>query len=292
MKDIDLDRAKYLFEILNMDRPVRIVDVGASPVNPAPYDAILAHGMANVIGFEPQPSAYEMLQKGPMEGRTVLPYALGDGSKKTLHISKNSGFTSLLKPNPNFVKHVGGRWAGKMRTVSTIPVDTRRLDDIDEIDEFELLKIDIQGSELEVMQNGATKLAKCLSVYTEVAFVPLYVDQPLIDAQMQFLRAMGFELHKFDFIKTRPLVRAHTSRLFQNHHSSQPVDGDAIFVKHLLDIEQLPDQRLKFVAFLADTLFHSFDLAIHVLEILLSRGVVRSVDLESYVDMVPNTRPR
>ena len=200
MDEHSIKRTHFLRNLLKPERLTRIVDIGASPINPAPYDMLLDEGLVKVYGFEPQPSAFEALKKNPLKNRTILPHAIGDGKEGILHVCNASGFTSLLEPNDDFIKYAG-RWRHKVKVVEKITMQTKRLDDIDEIGAFDLLKIDIQGGEFAVCQNGRKKLENCLAVYSEVAFVPLYKGQHLIDSQMKSLGSLGFDLHKIITIK-------------------------------------------------------------------------------------------
>src|ERR1700760_1529136 len=91
-----------LSEILKPSRPTSVVDIGANPIDgEPPYKAMLAAGLCEVTGFEPQPSALQRLEqaKGPRE--RYLPYALADGTERTLHVCALEGMTSLLVPNPD-----------------------------------------------------------------------------------------------------------------------------------------------------------------------------------------------
>ena len=130
---------------------------------------MLDAGLCQVTGFEPQHQAFLALQlrRGPNE--LYLPYAVGDGSSRTLKVCRATGMTSLLEPDP--------RTLGLFRTlqphgevVERVPLETRRLDDISEIEHLDLLKIDVQGSELSVFQNGQEKLAEAVAIQTEVSF--------------------------------------------------------------------------------------------------------------------------
>jgi hypothetical protein len=96
--------------------------------------------------------------------------------------------------------------AGEVR--DRVPVQTRRLDDIAEIEHLDFLKIDIQGGELSVLRNGAAKLAEAVMIQTEVSFVTLYRGQPPfgeIDAE---LRRQGFLPHCFAEVKDWPIAPA------------------------------------------------------------------------------------
>ena len=44
-------------------RKTAVVDVGANPINEAPYAALLRMGGCHVTGFEPQADAFAALQK-------------------------------------------------------------------------------------------------------------------------------------------------------------------------------------------------------------------------------------
>lgn len=273
--------------MLQPERLTRIVDIGASPINPAPYDMLLGEGFAEVIGFEPQPEPYQDLMRDPVPHRTVLPYAVGDGEDAVLNVCKASGFTSLLTPNPNFLDYAG-RWRRMMRVVENIPVATHRLDDITEIADFDLLKIDIQGGEQAVFENGLKKLAEAIVVYTEVAFVPMYDGQPLLDKQMGTLRALGFDLHKFVSFSHLMLHTELSSRLRPRGHRNQPVDGDAVFIRNLLALDQLPRERLKHLAILSDAVFHSHDLTLKILEMLKRPVGMSDVAIDTFVSLLPD----
>src|SRR5271155_4032871 len=128
--------------ILGTDIKIKVVDIGASPIDGKPsYSALLQNGCAQVVGFEPNPDALAALnqKKGPHE--TYLPAAVGDGKAHTIHFCAASGMTSLFKPNLKLLDLLHGftEWA---RIIFTQEVMTRRLDDVPEAAGFDLLKID------------------------------------------------------------------------------------------------------------------------------------------------------
>ena len=90
-----------LTEILAPARPTAIVDVGANPIDGTPpYHAMLAAGLCDVIGFEPQPEALARLEKAKGPRERYLPFVLGDGTERTLNVCELDGMTSLLVPDP------------------------------------------------------------------------------------------------------------------------------------------------------------------------------------------------
>ncbi|MGZ3033425.1 FkbM family methyltransferase, partial [Pseudomonas aeruginosa] len=83
-------------------------------------------------------------------------------------------------------------WA---RIIADSRIATHRLDDIGEIDAMDYLKIDVQGSELAVFQNGRRRLAEVVVIQTEVSFLPLYKKQPVFGEIDLELRSQGFIPH-------------------------------------------------------------------------------------------------
>ena len=138
--------AHILRDLVGCSRPTNIIDIGASPVDGRPpYGEMLDYGLCTVTGFEPRPEALAMLEqrKGPLE--RYLPYVVGDGREHRLKMTRSQGMTSLLTPDENQLRLFNGflDWG---TVVEDIEVQTRRLDDLD-IDEFDLLKIDVQGAD-------------------------------------------------------------------------------------------------------------------------------------------------
>ncbi|WP_435138719.1 FkbM family methyltransferase [Pseudopelagicola sp. nBUS_19] len=153
----DPERCLYLIQILAPERLTRIVDIGANPINDNPYARLRDLGKCEIWGFEPHPSAFEKLQKAPHPNAHYLPYAVGAGSAEELKICESSGFTSLLEPNVATFEALGQFKKGAA-VVARQAVETKALDRIDEIPEFDLLKIDIQGGEVAVFEAGAFKI--------------------------------------------------------------------------------------------------------------------------------------
>lgn len=288
----DLKRWQHLCNILQPARLTSIVDIGANPVEPAPYDALVRAGLAEVLAFEPQVSAYKALLANPQANQTVLPYAVGDGKNGTLNICRVGGFTSLLEPNPDAFDYLG-RWKEETTVIDTLEVSTKRLDDIKEVKHADLIKIDIQGGELAVFKNGRKTLGRACVVITEVAAIPLYKNQPLLHEQMKLLHDRGFHLHKFLFFKPASLISQFAAYIFQRDHINQLVDGDAAFIKSLLSLDKMKDEDLKHLAIVSDAVLQSHDLVLKILGILLKRKVwADDAGILEYCKLLPNPRMR
>jgi len=177
-------------DVVCCSRLTAVVDIGANPFEgDPPYKEMLESGLCTVTGFEPQPDALAELhrRKGPLE--TYLPNAVGDGETRCLMVTRATGMTSLLRPDARRLALFNG-FTQYGAVIDEVEVSTDRLDDIDEVGEFDLLKIDIQGGELMTFQNGRRKLANAVAVQTEVSFVPLYEHQPVFgQVDLELLRS-------------------------------------------------------------------------------------------------------
>jgi len=245
---------------------INIVDVGANPLSGAkgPYQMLVDRSLASLVGFEPDPAAFDRLQaiKGP--GERYLPVAVGDGKRHQFRICAMSGMNSLLPPNFDLLNlvHLHGLWA---QVRSLVDVDTKRLDDLAEIEAMDYLKIDIQGGEMLVFENAAEKLKDCLVVHTEVMWVPMYVGQPLFSEQELFLRKLGLQVHKF-FEMQGHVLQPFAVRGDVHAPLSQVFWADVIFIKDITRLDRLrPVQLLKLAIILHDV-YESFDVAHLVLQ--------------------------
>ena len=108
---------------------------------------MLKKRLCTLTGFEPQDDALGELERAKSDLETYLPYAIGDGRAHTLRICRRNGMTSLLEPDPQTYEFFP-KFAQYAMVVREVPIQTRRLDDVAEIEAIDFLKIDIQGSEL------------------------------------------------------------------------------------------------------------------------------------------------
>src|ERR1700677_290332 len=250
--------------LLQTQLQIKIVDIGANPVDgKPPYLPLLEANGARVLGFEPQADALAKLNAAKSANETYLPHAVGDGKNHTLHICAVSGMTSLLRPNPAVLNLMHGfpEWG---LVVQTEEIATRRLDDIPEAADMDLLKIDIQGAELMVMENGIHALKNALLVHTEVEFMPMYVDQPLFGDVDQFLRRQGFVLHRLEEVRSRVL-----KPLLVNNDIyaglSQWFWSDALYIRDFTRLDLFSTDQLLKLSLILHECYGSYDLVLYLL---------------------------
>ncbi|MCE0504631.1 FkbM family methyltransferase [Roseivivax sp. GX 12232] len=284
---------RRLAEILAPARLTEIVDIGANPTELPVYMPLVAAGAARVTGFEPQPSAFAELadRQGPHE--RYLPHAVGDGTEGTLNVCRSGGFTSLFTPDRRAQDYLNKpRWSRMTEVRERIGIETRRLDDIAEIERLDLLKIDIQGGELAVFENGRSRLARTLAVITEVAFMPLYEDQPLLHDQMRELTGQGFQLHSFLSSAGAQMREAAELPLKPRSLSPQLLDGDALFLRDPRDMQDFSEEELKHYALIAAGALRLPDLVARCLRALIGRGALPETAFAAYTEILQGAARR
>jgi FkbM family methyltransferase len=248
-------------DIISPMPPLSLVDVGAMDVGQPKWQGLLDKGLATITGFEPVAAECERLNSSAAPGRRYIPYAIGDGTVRTLHVTRYSACTSLYEPNFEFLNLFEDlAWA--LEVVSTSQVQTHRLDDIVELREAgcDFLKLDIQGAERDALANATQLLKRTLVVETEVSLTPMYRDQPQLGEIDRVMRANGFIVHRYLGSGGRTLkpMRVEGPR---GSFMSQHLWGDMVYVKDFTRAESLtPEAWLKF-AVLMHQIYEAWDVA-------------------------------
>ena len=271
-------------------RKTVVVDVGANPFNGTPVYALLRRsGVARIIGFEPQPEALEALLKAAGPNETYLPYAIGSGRTETLYVTKNSGLVSILEPATWIGDYLNPWWRRAIEVRQRIAIETRRLDDIQEIERIDFLKIDIQGGELSVFQHAKTKLAEASLVQTEIPIIRYYRSQPSFGQVQEELEAQGFIAHKFVEMSAHHLDYPTDLAEKLPIKQSQATVADIAFLRSPVDMSELSVDTLQQMAILADAVLHSYDLVFRCIGELVHRKMIQSSETKEYVTLLRGT---
>lgn len=179
--------------------PATVLDVGASSGQFAVF-AAARWPRARIVSFEPIPAA-QARYAAAMRGRAVLhPVAVGAApGRATLHVAAADDSSSLLPITERQIASYPGT-----QEQHTLEVDVVTLDDhLDrDLPAPWLLKIDVQGFELEVLRGATATLERVGQIYVECSFVELYGAQALADEVIAFLFERGFRLagvHNVDY---------------------------------------------------------------------------------------------
>lgn len=267
---------------------MKILDVGANPINVPDYQMLLENDMCHVWGFEPNPRAFAELDKAQDAKATYFPQAVGPTGPATFYAHEFAVLSSLFKihkPSADFL----GRERWYQKTVTEMEMDLVEIDSLDELPRVDLLKMDLQGGELAVLQGGRDKLSEAVAVIPEVRFHRMYQDEPLWAEVDLELRAQGFKFHKLLTNKSLPVKNSQWRRLNRKTVGSQMLDGDAIYVRNLEDMASISSHQLKQLAMAATIVFESFDLAIHCLDELIRRGEIADNAAKRFVNHLPDS---
>ncbi len=171
-----------------------VLDVGA---NKGQFSALSRHlwPTATIHAFEPlDKEARGMASLFSSDPRCHVHHtALADAAgESTFHVSSSRASSSLLGIGPQQVEI----WP-QTAEAETITVKVERIDrllDVEEILRPCLLKLDVQGAELLVL-DGADGLFKAIDhVYLEVSFVELYIGQDLFPEIFSRMAACNYEI--------------------------------------------------------------------------------------------------
>lgn len=175
-------------------RPDTVLDVGA---NRGQF-TLLVKGLmpaATVMAFEPVDEALAVLNRVAtgLHGITVVPVACGaERATTTLHVARDDDNSSLLPPTRQQIALAPGASTTHRASVLVEPLDD--LVDIGVLRGTSLLKMDVQGTEIDVLQGSAGLLASLSYVYVELSFLERYVGQCRPADVVRHLEGSGFEL--------------------------------------------------------------------------------------------------
>lgn len=179
-------------EAIAFTKAKTLIDVGANKGQfSLAFRSLVPDG--KIIAFEPlEATGTKFEQVFKKDPNVVLRrLALSDKTGEAeFHVTDRTDSSSLFRPGSKQQEAFG------VREASTVKVLLSTLDnqiDFESIEHPVILKIDVQGAELDVLK-GCTSLQFIDYVYVELSFVELYDDQPLFEDVVQELAKRGFEV--------------------------------------------------------------------------------------------------
>lgn len=146
---------------------------------------------AAVRAYEPLPRLARKLAKRFADEPRVLvrPAALGAApSAQVLNVLESATCSSLLPPTGIRAKHADK----PMGVAETVEVEVVRLDS-ELTTPPDIVKLDLQGYELEALKGASGVLGGVKAVMCEVSFTDLYEGQPLGGEVIDWMASRGFE---------------------------------------------------------------------------------------------------
>jgi FkbM family methyltransferase len=213
----------------------------------------------------------EVLQ-GSWKSVKILPHAIGNPLRKTLYLTNQPGLSSQLPPNGEVFKTYlnSNEWHVREEVV----VNVKSLDD-SLTEEVDFLKIDTQGTELEILKSGLSRvLPNCLMIYCEITYIKLYQDMYSYPEFLLFMEENGFEILD---IKRTSSKRLNEDNLYSKREFSW---SHTLFIKK--DFSGLNEIKLKKLICLLVSLEY-FDYASY-----LARNFLKQESFKELLESIKN----
>ena len=192
----DLRRRKKLLEHHKVSN---VLDVGANSGQYA-IELFEIGYCGNIISFEPVKPVFNILNKKVVKNEKWIAFNFGLGDKEeklSINISENTYSSSLLEIMPS---HIKGSPESKYIDKELIQIKTLDsiYDQIVELNDVVLLKIDVQGFEKNVLAGAIKSLQKIKGIQLEMSIEELYKGEMLFDQMIPFLKNLGFNLYSLE----------------------------------------------------------------------------------------------
>jgi FkbM family methyltransferase len=159
---------------------------------------------ASVYSFEPFPGSFVELEKSTqgLAGVHLVKGALGrTEGQAIMKVNRSAATNSLLSTDPRASEAWNGTNVAETLGEIRVPVGTIDgfLTENHQIGRIDLLKLDAQGSEMDVLVGAESALRekRVGVIYVEIIIMPGYVGQRALGEYIEYLRAHGYELHNF-----------------------------------------------------------------------------------------------
>jgi FkbM family methyltransferase len=214
--------------------PVTLMDVGARGDAPPELESMSEY--VRRVGFEPDVTECDRLNASGA-GQFFPNLVAGEEGPLTLNLYRNAAQSSVLTINERFCR----LWLGDM------PLDTTFTSEAVTLDSFllehedlrpDMLKLDTQGTELDILHGSAKSLETIGLVEIEVEFVEHYNGQPIFGDVSACMMEQGYELLYLS------RVFASRSQLYNGPSRGQLVYGDALYGKREDAVDQLNTAQL------------------------------------------------
>lgn len=186
------DRFEDIKDFVNKQNPV-IVECGAAVG--AMIDLYLKQYSApKIFAFEPQPQFVKLMKEKFKGQKNVKIHQMAVGNKNkeiTFNILNRPTASSVILPTV-----INKKYHGEQAEISKkIKVKQVKLDDIIRSKNVDLIKLDLQGYEMEALKGARDLLKRTKILTTEVEFVEEYKGQSLFSDIDNFMRENGFYLY-------------------------------------------------------------------------------------------------
>ena len=204
---------------------LQLIDIGARDFSLGELDGF--RSLCDYIAFDADKEEALRLKRSK-QGYSfarfrVIPLYVGNKiGEKDFHIYNSPGESSSLHPDKYFAKAFNSNLAIK----KTVLVNESTLDEITSENSLnpDFIKLDTQGTELDILKNADNAIKECLMIESEVEIIPMYSGQSLFHDVSSFLYKKDFQM-------------LYLNRVFtQKKYSKKTCRGQLIFADALYGI--------------------------------------------------------
>jgi FkbM family methyltransferase len=239
--------------IAELSDPILCIDAGARWGADQAFLAL--KNDATIFCFDPDAAECARLQAmEPGERVHYVPLALSaDGRTLDLHVTREPACSSVYPPDPYL--HANYPGLGIIEPVALQQCNSVTVDHFlgdGQSGPLAWMKLDTQGSELDILRGSVANLPTVCMIDIEVEFNPLYLGQPVFSDVDQFLRAQGFSLWRLPLLahySVGDLPDAHTPVRSDSSprdmlQTSHPGNGQLFWAQaHYVRTDCLPAHR-------------------------------------------------
>jgi FkbM family methyltransferase len=255
--------------------PLVVCDVGARGSAPEELAPFFSHMIYHAFDADKEECARLNSSSHPYHQFCVFPYYIGRDTQRTVfNLHKKIGESSSYKPGKRF-KDVFG--ADSFAVEKEIEVTSSSLNEVylkKAIELPDFLKLDTQGSELEILHGAEAIISNACMIEVEVEFLEMYEAQPLFHDVLKFMTEKGFELLYLN------RVFEQRRQIFEGQSRGQLIFGDALFGRREDCLRDFSKVRLvKYILLLIN--YGHIDFAYHLL--ILHPNINKEFPMLNYI---------
>ena len=223
-------------------------------------------------GFDADPAECERLsnESHPYQSQRYLPYAIGAEQREMVLYRTRSPFcSSLLQPNQSWVDRLELGELLEVLGTTTVACTTLNALASEYNLKADIIKVDCQGLDIVIVQNGDSLLDTTFCIETEPAFVQNYFEESTFADNERYLRSKGFML--FDMTLHTAARKNSLSRAGKH----QPLWCEALWLYDYVGQAKLPSRVQALKALQISRSLQFFDYGFELAAFFGAHGVLK-----------------